>query len=759
MEERSELGSVRRPRAGRGSRAAAALVALPLVVGAWSPAALHAQFGDPLITSIRFEGNTAFSSDELRLRILTRETECRSFILEPFCLFGADFAKDFSYLRRLALPEDAARLRLYYGRRGYRQAAVDTVVSYAADSTAVDITFRIAENEPVRVNSLEVSGLEGFDPAVGRGLQTRLGGTLDQVALDADRDTLQERLWNRGHAHAEVFVGSFIPAANPTEAEVTLDVFPGPVARFGEVSVEGTGVLTPAVVRRMLPFQEGALYRREAVLSGQRNLYGLEIIRSASVQVDLDHTPDTIVPVRVVVSEGDPRIVNFGGGLSSADCVNAEARWTHRNLAGGARRLQLRASVSNVGSEDLRRLCSDAGTGAYSLTNWSVGGELTLPRVGGPRNSASFTLSYEKQSLQDVFIREAYGATAGVTRSLGRGDEALTLAWRPAFAKLQATELFFCVSFLVCDPEDIDELSDFNWLAPVALTFSRTRTDQVFNPTRGSTLLVDVEHARNWTRSAFEYDRVIGEAAWYRALGRDVIFATRFRFGVVEGRGFSQQVGTAVASAIHPEKRFYLGGANTVRGYAQGQLGPRVLTVPVLDLLGTAGNAPCLPEEIANRSCDATALSEGRFQARPTGGSELVVANAEFRIWLAPAFQAATFLDLGQVWSDADDISLSNLAFSPGLGLRYFSPVGPIRVDLGYRLTGGERLRVVTDRIRAFDPEIDLPSARIQTRDGVVLPFVRTDELAVLIPEFLFEDSDRWSLDRLQFHISIGQAF
>ncbi len=758
MFERSELGRVRRRRAAHGWYVAAAF-ALTLAALGPSAAPVAAQFNDPLITSVAFEGNAAFTGDELRLRILTRQTECRSFILAPFCWFGAEFAKDFSYLRRLALPEDAARLRLYYGRRGYRQAAVDTALVYSDDSASVAITFRIAENEPVRVTSLELSGLEDLPPEVGQGLRTRLGATLDQVALDADRDTLQERLWNRGHAHAEVFVGSFIPAANPTEAEVTLEAFPGPIARFGEISVEGTQELTPNVVRRMLPFQGGSLYRREDVLNGQRNLYGLEIVRSAAVQIDLEHVPDTVVPVHVVVSEGDPRIVNFGGGLSSADCVNAEARWTHRNLFGGARRLQLRTSVSNVGSEGLRRLCSDAGTGDYSLTNWSVGGELTLPRVGGPRNSASFTLSYEKQSLQDVFIREAYGATAGVTRSLGRGDEALSLGWRPSFAKLQATELFFCVSFLVCDPNDIAEVSDFNWLAPVAFTFSRTRTDQVFNPTRGSTLLVDFEHARNWTRSAFEYDRLIGEAAWYRALGRDVIFASRFRFGVVEGRGFSQQVGTPAASVIHPEKRFYLGGANTVRGYAQGQLGPRVLTVPVLDLLGTAADAPCEPEAIADLSCDASALGEGRFQARPTGGSELVVANAEFRIWLAPAFQAATFLDMGQVWTDTDDVSLADLVFTPGFGLRYFSPVGPIRVDLGYRLNRGERLRVVTDRIRAFDPETDQEADRIRTRDGTTLAFVRTDELAVLEPAFLFDDSGRWSLNRLQVHISIGQAF
>jgi len=730
-----------------------------LLVG---PPALRAQVTGAEVSEIRFEGNSAFSSDQLRQLILTRSTECRAAVLGPFCLFGADWAQDPFLLSPIALPADAARLRLYYGARGYRYAQVDTALAYTSDSSEVTVTFAIQEDQPVRVTDLDISGVDDLGAEVLAGLATRVGSPLDRVALEADQDTLRYRLQNQGYAHADVFRGSFIPNSDPYGAEVTLDVFPGTAARIGPVEVVGNERLDEVVIRRMLPFREGTVYRRDDVLAAQRNLYGLELVRSATVEADLSHMPDSIVPVTVRITEGDQRRWFVGGGVSTADCLNSEVRWTNRNAGGGGRRLQLRSSVSNVAAERLHDvLCPQAGTDEFGVVNWSLGADFTQPWVFGVRNALNASVFYERQTLKDVFVRRAVGASLTLTRSLGRGA-AMALSFRPQFAQLAATDLFFCTSFLVCEPSDVEELERFNWLSPIALSASRTRTDQLFNPTRGTTLLADIEVARDWTGSAFGYDRALGEAGWYRALGRDAILATRLRAGVVRGREFTgSDVGQS--GIIHPQKRMFAGGANSVRGYAQSQLGPRVLTVGVGSLIAPTGDAdpPCTPQTVIDLSCSTDDLQADAFFPRPTGGSGLLVANAELRIRLTrTTFQGVLFFDAGQVWNDYGQATFGELQLSPGMGVRYFSPIGPIRVDVGYRVAGGEMLRVVSEQIRPYDPATDPESSQVRApADDTVLPWVKTGELALLVPRRLFDDSRAWSWSRFQLHISIGQAF
>ncbi len=721
------------------------------------------------VRDLNFEGNANFSDDALRQIILTRATECRSLIFAPFCWVGADFAERSSLYSPLVLPRDAARIRAFYGLRGFRYAQVDTALAYAADSSSVSVTFVINEDEPVLIESLEITGLQDL-PEPDRvglldGLRTQLGGPLDWLALGEDADTIKARLENRGYAYADVFRGRRVDRAAPYQAEATLDIYAGEPAHIGEVTVQGNVRLAEEVVRRMLPFREGILYRRDDILAAQRNLYSLEIVRSANVEASLENLDAPLVPITVTVTEGDLRRMNWGGGVSTADCLNSEARWTNRNFRGGGRRLLLRASVSNLLAEQFNEFpCYQAGTDEFGVVNWSVGSEFTQPWVFGVRNSLNTNLFVEKQTLKDVFVRRAVGGSASLVRSLGRGA-AMSLAYRPEFVELSATDQFFCTSFVVCDPSDIDALARFNWLSPVSLGVTRTRTDQLFNPTRGSTLLLDLEYARNWTGSAFGYNRAIGESAWYRALGRDVIVAGRLRGGVVASRGFS---GAGLieeqAEIVHPQKRFYAGGANSVRGYAQGQLGPRVAVVPVNRLLrdpnDPAATPFCTPDQVVNLTCDTAGLENENVVPRPNGGSGLFVGNLELRLRLhGPALQGVLFVDAGQVWTDYTSASPRDITVTPGFGVRYFSPIGPIRVDVGYRTEGGDLLQVVTEQIRAFDPDTDDESSRLLGQNNEVLPYVSTAQLAILEPRVLFDKSDPWSFQRLQFHISIGQSF
>jgi outer membrane protein assembly factor BamA len=734
--------------------------------------AVHGQVALTEVTEVRFEGNEAFSDRVLASAIITRETECRSSVLHPLCWMGIEFTLEPYYFNAFEFPRDAARIKLFYYQRGYREAVVDTSVVRSEDGTA-RIAFHIEERQPVVVDSIEFFGVEEMDAEdLLKDLPLQTGGPLNGILLDAARDTLLLRLLDMGYAHAEVLRSYFIPRTSAYQARVTFDIYAGTLARFGPLAiriqrqVEQAGgsapepELTEAVVRRMLTFREGDLFGQERQFAGQRNLYGLDIVRYASIEADLTHVPDSIVPVQIEVHEGDAHRVRAGAGLSTADCMNMETRWTSRNFFGGARRLQVRGRLSNLFAPAFQSsLCQDAGVDEYGVVNWLVSADFTQPWLFTPRFSLAASLYLEQQSVKDVFVRRAQGMNLALVRSLGP-TTALTLSYRPQLSSLDAAEVFFCSSFLVCDADDIGLLQDANWISPIGANFSRNRVNDALNPTMGYSLFLDFEHAAEWTGSNFLYKRVIGETAWYRELPSGLVFAARVRGGWMKpGPFYGLESGAGDTEVVHPQTRLYAGGSNSVRGFAQNRLGPLVLTVDPQMLLGTEeAPGPCGVDGINTQTCNAGELEDNVFDPRPTGGTKLLEGSLELRFpVVGPTVEGAAFVDVGQVWPDA--AKLSELEVSPGFGIRYFTPIGPVRVDLAYRFTGGQYLPVFTTELRDYDPTVHDAGALLIVPDGSGRQVVRGDRLVPLGPQVLWGESPSWSLRRFQLHLSIGQAF
>jgi outer membrane protein insertion porin family/translocation and assembly module TamA len=418
--------------------------------------------------------------------------------------------------------------------------------------------------------------------------------------------------------------------------------------------------------------------------------------------------------------------------------------------------------------------------------NWAISTELSFPWIISPRNSLGLSVFWERQSLPDVFIREAVGFNVVVSRIFRPGTP-LSVFYRPQRTSLEAAGIFFCTSLLVCAPEDIEVLQDPNWLAPVGVAMTRDRTDSPVNPSSGYSAHIEVEHASGITASDFKYTRVIGDTSRYWELARRTIFAARLRGGWVGAAEFRAVAGSGV-DIVNPQKRFFAGGANSVRGFPQNGLGPRVLTADFSDLIGPARieesgdttlTGPCTPEQLATFACDANGLVEDALFPRPTGGTRLLEGSVEYRFAVSGEFQGVGFVDFGQVWSERGDFDLSELEWTPGLGARYFSPIGPLRVDVAYRFRGSDQLPLVTSRIRPFGAGdaladricLDVASSPAPVRDPACrdgedrivenrlsIPWVRRDELALLEPLVRFGENGGF-FNRLQIHLSIGQAF
>ncbi len=720
------------------------------------------QVGRTEVKEVRFAGNRAFPSDSLARAIVTRPTQCRSEILVPLCWAGASFAIQRFYLDRQELRLDSLRLKVWYQRRGFRDVDVSYRTTPLEDSAAA-VTFRIREGRPVLVDSVLTVGTEGLaGTGVLGNLPLKRGDRLNTILLDATRDTLTARLADRGYARAVVLRDYFIPADHPYRAEVTFAVTRGPLAHYGPITVVGNESLSRTTVLRTLRFHAGDLYRLDQLQEAQARLFGLGIVRSAQVQPELTSGSDSVIPVKVTLQEGKVHRVRAGAGWTDDECFNVDARWTSRNFLGGGRQLQVRGRVSNLLTSGFRELlCPQSGSGDFADPTWLASVDFSQPWIFSTRNAFSASLFDQRESVPNIFVRQAVGLTLNLTRALGP-HSAVTLSYRPERDSLSAAQVLLCTSFLVCTPRDVSILEGANWLAPIGLDFTETQTNNVLNPSRGHSVIVDFEHADTWTGSDFRYDRVLMDGAQYTTLFDHTILATRIELGWVgngEFRGLSGST-SGGADIIHPQKRFYAGGANSVRGFAQYRLGPRVLQVDAANLLQPvdSGGAGCSPEQVMALTCNASSVASGRFTPRATGGTRLFVANVEVRFPLSSRFQGVTFTDFGQVWGEHEAVSLKSIQATPGFGVRYMSAIGPIRVDLAYRFRGGQDLSVVTTRIREYDASTDKPSDQIVV-DGVRIPYVRTQDLAVLGPQVFYGASPALSLSRFQLHFSIGQAF
>ncbi|MEQ1857966.1 MAG: POTRA domain-containing protein, partial [Longimicrobiales bacterium] len=498
----------------------------------------------PEVRSVEFVGNATFPPDSLQPAIVTTRTRCRSWVLTPFCWLG--LGRRVSELRNVEVERDAARLQIWYQRRGFREVQVTGEYDLLADTTAA-VRFSVVEGSPVIADSIVYVGAEDF---VGTDLLDELpirpGDRWSTLQLDATRDTLVRRLNNRGFPYADVLRQSVFPSGQAYHAHVTFEVEPGTRARYGDIEIVGIDDLSESTILRTLPFRSGDPYRVGQLVDAQARLFGLDIVTSASITPDLSSPSDSSVLLRVQVQEGDPYRVRAGLGWSRSECATGEARWTSRNFLGGGRVFQVRSRVANILAPQLNDrefLCDQVGEDQFTDLTWLGAIDFSQPWIFSTRNRFNASLFVERQSIPDVFIREAFGLQMAIVRAVGP-QTPLTLSYRPELSRLDAAEFLLCTGFLVCTRQDIDVLTSAQRLAPIGLNLTRDLSNSLLNPTRGYRLIVDLEHASKWTGSEFRYDRALVEGTWYSALGGPVVLGggclaggSRRRFGRHRRRG------------------------------------------------------------------------------------------------------------------------------------------------------------------------------------------------------------------------------
>lgn len=728
----------------------------------------------PEVRKLEFAGVEHVEVAELEQSIATTATRCISVILAPICRFSRFRGfEERHYLDHKELQRDVLRIRVFYYKRGFREAQVDTAVTMLTEKT-VAVRFNIVEGPPTVVTDVTVA----YDSTLLSARKVRSltllekGEPLDQFQLDSTRVFFQNELWELGYADALIDTSSVVDPVART-AQVQFRLVPNHVTTVGQIVITGAEKVSPSVVLNSLSFKPGDLYRRSDVIESQRNLYESSLFKLAAL--DVPQTFDSAKTVNVLLREAPLHEARLSAGFNTVDYIQTEARYTAYNLLGGARRLELSGTVGNLfarsmnGAGIFRQIPADTtitgNAAAFLQPTWQTSATLTQPAfLRRPKNSLSIGAFAQRRAVPAVVIDRGYGGNVTFTRQLGLRAPG-SASYRFEVTRVEAGGPYFCVNFGVCDSTSVAALRTHQKLSPVVLQAQSDRSDQPLSPTRGYRARAELEHASPSTLSDYAYNRAYADGALYTRFGqRKAVLATHLRIGFVRPmQGHTDAV-------LHPRKRFYAGGSQSVRGFGENQLGPRILTLPhgyLIHAKDVNGN-PCDAFSDAIRFCDPNSAADSvandagvferikdqQFTPRPLGGTSIIEGSVEYRFPL-PFFSSlggAVFVDGAAVGERVLDplaglSSLANLvrgkaAITPGFGVRYYSPVGPIRIDVGINTSQSEQLAVVTELVKNGKRElVPLETPRRYSATG--------------------SQTNAWrnALNRLVLHLSIGQAY
>jgi outer membrane protein insertion porin family/translocation and assembly module TamA len=514
-------------------------------------------------------------------------------------------------------------------------------------------------------------------------------------------------------------------------------------------------------VRAVLGVKEGDLYNERALERAERGLFDTEAFRYVGVTTDSTtlYDADSLVTIDVALHESTLQATRASVGWANLDCLRAQVNHTNYNFL-GLRRLDLNGRISKVGTsyptEWAEGFCtSELLKDEVSDTlNYYLGAQVSQAALFGLRIVPTLLVYTERRSEFKAYLRDTkVGVIASAQQGLG-GQLPMTWSYQLEYGKTSAQPAFFCAVFNVCEAEARDRLEQYTRTAVVGWAATRSRAfPSLVSPITGHVMRVELRHASplvGATKDA-SFNRATFDGSWYRpALGG--IFVTRFRAGAVLGTRLG--LGATAPTFIPLTERLYAGGPNSVRGFRQNEMGPAIYVPDGFTRVPVSGNDTTL----AYWRADPDSVGE---RTVPSGGDNVVVANVELRM-RSPAYpelvQYALFVDAGQVWNRGragTGVNFADIQFTPGIGLRVFTPIGPIRMDVGYnpyrRTAGPAYITDPSGNLICVSPGNTL---QVSLVPGSPPEQEQGDCPATYVPHF---GAKFWN--RLTFAFSIGQPF
>jgi outer membrane protein insertion porin family len=609
------------------------------------------------LKAIEIVGNSRFSTATLRERM---GTEVAGVLLS------------YGRFSESQLSSDLDAIRGLYKANGYLKVKVSSELIERYEGVAGDfkLVVRVEEGPLVRVGKLEIFGAHTMSELqLRRLINTQPGQPFSESTVADDREAVLNEYFNRGFLEVQMETTAKYSDASESTMDVAYEIHEGPQNFVRQVVVSGVEHTRPKVVQRELVIHEGAPLSQEKILLSQRNLYDLGVFNEIRTAIQNPEGDAVRKNVLFQIKEARRWTIDYGGGIEIATGLNLSQggspqgetgvsprvifNLTRINFRGRAQSLIFKSHFGNL---QKRAALSLDQPHWLDLRNW----RMTLTGLyDNARDVNTFSSSRVEGSVQ---------LTQQVTK-------ATQLLYRYSIRRIEVDPTSFPAGF---SPSLIDLYSQPVRVGMPSLTFLRDRRDNPVNSTKGSYITFDIGLADSVFGSQANFGRVLAQYATYHKIFRGWVLARSTRIGVESPFGDTVDIPL-------PEL-YFTGGSNSHRGFSINQAGPRDLS-----------------------------------SGSPVGGNAMIVNNLELRFppshlpWVGDNMSFVVFNDIGNVFGTADDMwqniwrfrqrnitsttdpnscanenavscDFSYMSAAVGGGVRYHTPIGPVRVDFSYNV-------------------------------------------------------------------------
>jgi outer membrane protein insertion porin family len=629
----------------------------------------------PLAREVSFEGNQALKTEELREAAAVRV----GVLYNP-----------------VEVQRGVDAIRQKYEDEGFFGVAISPRTERTPEGD-IRVVFRIDEGRKMYIDRIVIEGNKALTTSQikdAMATKERLFWILPfnkvhRRVFDDDAERIINLYSDHGYLQARIESHEIIPNFEKGKVTLRTRLVEGPQFRTGAVTFTGNELLPDEEVRRLIPLKEGDVFNRSLLRASIKNITDRysEIGRGrAEVTPTTDVDADALkVAVALAIKEG-PEVyverVNITGNTKSSEKIlRRELRFSEGDLFTNPQLVRSRQRLFNLGYFDEVSISTSPGsapdkvivnvdvkersTGLFSIgagyssldnifgtlditqrnlfgkgyelfARFRIGSQSRLGLIGFTDPyfldiplKAGFDI-YDRQRDYTDFTEERLGADVRAAYPL---TEYLTVSAIYTLENVTVSDVSEEAS------DDLKKELGTKLNSVIGFSLARDTRDNYFEPTTGSRNTVDLAFAGGGDT---QYYKAVGESAWFFPLPIfDWVLAARGLAGVVEGWGGQE---------VPIFERFFLGGATTLRGQKTRSVGPKDSTGAVI------------------------------------GGTSEFLVSTELLIPIFPRFRVALFFDAGNAYGFGTSFDPTNLRLGAGVGFRFFSPLGPLRLDLGYNL-------------------------------------------------------------------------
>lgn len=587
-----------------------------------------------MIREVRFVGNKTIATSELKGAMITQEGNFFS------ALTGSGTYREDAFAR-----DEYVLQGLYYDRGFLYVKFGKPVIELSPDKRFIYITMSVEEGEPYDVGKIDVGGdmLEAKELLLSK-IFIKTGDRFSRSGLTRDMTALSDIYKDKGYAYANVSPLTAVDAEKKT-VDITFEMQKGSIVHIEKIEVVGNAKTRDKVVRRELRIAEGDLYSSTGIKRSKQRVTALGFFESVEINQRRGSTDDLMV-LEVAIKEKLTGTFQVGFGFTGGESFFGTAQLSQNNLLGYGHTASLSLQISSI-----RQLFQLSYLDPY-LFDTLFTGSIDL---------------YRSQLAYTGFERNSFGGalTAGYELSGAfKGKLATAFEDFRIFATYTLEQVE--VTANGASGQLLKNQFQSGRTSSMRLSFNWDKRDNRLFPTEGHLESASAEFASSLFGSENLFQRFRAIERFYRPLGYGLVFKVNLSAGYIRS---TDPINRPVAIS----EKFFAGGINSIRGYVLRTISPT--------------------KKVA-ASLEPTA---GTFDLTVGGNKELITNwEVEFPLFEGAGVRGVAFYDAGNVFGETENFFQSSqrggdlplgLFHSAGIGLRWFSPLGPLRFEVGFPLT------------------------------------------------------------------------